>query len=220
VKEILPGGKALKNCAVGSREKSHRAGLLRFLSVWFLIFSGVFIPPPNTLASTRTVPAEPGATPLVAPIVSLPVLPGNVLSTPPMELFPAPGLADEATLNSIVQKFRGRLRLRQPVSVSIVEANKHLVSVEESLPGGKSFIVKFDKHFLPTLAEGEIPAVIAHELGHVWCVTHQPYLQTEPMANEKAMQLVNRESLEKVYEKVWEFQGRKGTLQDLLAKVE
>jgi len=52
------------------------------------------------------------------------------------------------------------------------------------------------------LTDDDIKAVVAHELGHVWIFTHHPYLQTEQLANEIAMRLVTRESLEPVYAKV------------------
>jgi len=126
----------------------------------------------------------------------------------------------EQHLNDVVRDFRGRLRITPPVSVSIVAANQYLVSVEQASRPQKGFIIKFDREFLPTLEEQELRAVIAHELGHIWIFTHHPYLQTEPLANEKAMQLVDRESLEKVYKKVWQFEGQKGSLEEFLAKVE
>ena len=56
--------------------------------------------------------------------------------------------------------------------------------------------------------------ILAHELGHVWVSTHHPYLQTERLANSIAMRVVSRDSLERVYEKMWARDGRKG---DLLA---
>ena len=45
--------------------------------------------------------------------------------------------------------------------------------------------------------------MVAHELGHVWIFTHHPYLQTEAGANQIAERLVARQTLERVYAKVW-----------------
>jgi hypothetical protein len=42
--------------------------------------------------------------------------------------------------------------------------------------------------------------------------THHPYLQTEELANEVALRVVSRESLDEVYEKVWKRTGTKGDL--------
>jgi hypothetical protein len=127
--------------------------------------------------------------------------------------------ADEQNLNAIVQQFRNRLHISQPVTLSTVDVNKYLVSTEPPSKSVRSFIIKFDKNFLPTLTDDELRAVIAHELGHIWILNHAPYIQTEPLANEEAMQLVSRESLESVYEKVWEAGGRKGTLESFLGKI-
>ena len=54
--------------------------------------------------------------------------------------------------------------------------------------------------------------MIAHELGHVWIYTHHPYLQTEQLANQIALKVVSRESLDSVYGKVWPDAEAKGSL--------
>jgi len=133
----------------------------------------------------------------------------------------APGSnIEEQRLNTVVREFQSRLGIAEQVSVSIVEVNEYLVSVQHSPEAEKGFTIQFERKFLPALTNEELRAVIAHELGHIWIFTHHPYLQTEPLANEKALQLVSRESLEKVYAKVWQRTGQKGSLQDFLAKVE
>ena len=58
----------------------------------------------------------------------------------------------------------------------------------------------------------EIDAVVAHELGHVWIFTHHPFLHTEELANQIAMQVVPQDTLAAVYDKVWKRVGRKGDL--------
>jgi hypothetical protein len=70
------------------------------------------------------------------------------------------------------------------------------------------------------LSEEDVRAVIAHELGHVWIFTHHPYLHTEALANQKALAVVSRESLVRVYEKVWRRGGQKGSLEAFLAEVD
>jgi Zn-dependent peptidase ImmA (M78 family) len=57
---------------------------------------------------------------------------------------------------------------------------------------------------------------VAHELGHVWIFTHHPYLQTEQLANQIAMRLVARETLEPIYEKLWKRLGVTGDLSTYL----
>ena len=92
-----------------------------------------------------------------------------------------------------------------------------MVSIDRpNVEGG--FRLSFENSFLNELTQGELMAVVAHELGHVWIFTHHPYLQTEQLANTIAMRVVSRESLEKVYEKVWERDGSKGDLVQFLGK--
>jgi predicted Zn-dependent protease len=84
-----------------------------------------------------------------------------------------------------------------------------MVSVQRDADG---FAMSFERSFLATLGEDELEAVVAHELGHVWIFTHHPYLHTEALANQVAMRVVSRGSLEAVYEKVRARGGLKGHL--------
>jgi hypothetical protein len=121
-------------------------------------------------------------------------------------------LARERQLQDLVDSFRTRLTIPDAVVVSIVPENKLVVSVQRLKDHGLGFTVTFEAGFLDSLDEDELGAVIAHELGHVWIFTHHPYLQTEELANEIAMRVVSRASLDGVYEKVWKRTGSKGDL--------
>jgi|SRR5579859_3979629 len=121
-------------------------------------------------------------------------------------------VARERRLQGLVDEFRTRLAIPDAVVVSIVPANKLVVSIERSKDRDQGFAATFEAGFLAGLNEEEIEAVIAHELGHVWIFTHHPYLQTEELANEIALRVVSRESLEGVYEKVWKHTGTRGDL--------
>lgn len=66
------------------------------------------------------------------------------------------------------------------------------------------------------LSQEELKAVIAHELGHVWIFSHFPYLQTEILANEIAMRAVSRDSMKKIYAKLWLRLGTTGDLEAVL----
>ena len=110
-------------------------------------------------------------------------------------------------IRAIVDRFRQDLSITEKVSVSIVAKNDKLVSVERSKARNGGFILSFDETFLNGLDENELDASIAHELGHVWIFTHHPYLQTELLANQIALQVVSREELEKIYAKVWRNKG-------------
>jgi len=103
--------------------------------------------------------------------------------------------------------------------VSIVAQDKLLVSVERIQDRDGVFALAFEGDFLDVLREDELTAVVAHELGHVWIFTHHPFLQTEELANQVALRLVSRDTLDRVYEKVWQRTGSKGDLAYLPTKI-
>jgi hypothetical protein len=106
-------------------------------------------------------------------------------------------------VQDVIDDLRGRLSLRRDVVAAIVPANPLMVSVRSPVEYGGAYQVDFEGSFLDTLSDAELRAVVAHELGHVWIFTHHPYLQTEQLANKVALRVVPRESLERVYTKVW-----------------
>ena len=99
--------------------------------------------------------------------------------------------------------------------MSIVPSNPLVVSVSRSKERDGAFALACEGEFLQGLTAEERRAVVAHELGHVWIFTHHPFLQTEELANQMALRLVNRAALESVYEKVWKRVGSKGALRYL-----
>jgi hypothetical protein len=115
------------------------------------------------------------------------------------------------TLQSVIDELRVQLALPVEVTASVVPANSLLVSVRP-VGGRSSFEMSFQESFLDGLDADEVRTIVAHELGHVWIFTHHPYLQTELGANNIALRLVTRESLERVYGKVWAQKGVKGSL--------
>jgi hypothetical protein len=122
-------------------------------------------------------------------------------------------------INAVVDEFRNQLQMGQTIQVTIVPVNKRMVSVEHI--AGKAgeiglYTMCFDENFLASLDEDELRAAIAHELGHVWIFSHHPYLQTEALANEIAMRVVSRESLKKIYNKLWTHLGVSGSLDEFL----
>jgi hypothetical protein len=118
-------------------------------------------------------------------------------------------------LQVLVDDLRARLAMPEAVVVSIVPDNRLVVSVEATREQAR-FHLAIEQSFLDVLSEDELTAAIAHELGHVWVFTHHPYLQTEPLANRIAMRVVQRESLVRMYEKLWQRDGTKGNLADFL----
>ena len=117
-----------------------------------------------------------------------------------------------AALQELVNRLKGQLGIDAVVSAAIVPSNPLLVSVKPVDGAPTTFQMAFEKQFLAGLGADDLKAIIAHELGHVWIFTHHPYLQTERLANTVAMRAVSRESLERVYNKVWEREGSKSDL--------
>jgi hypothetical protein len=113
-------------------------------------------------------------------------------------------------LQGIVDALRSELGIPKDVTLKVVRENPLKASVEPA-KDGDGFVLEIEGAFAKGLTDGELKSVLAHELGHVWIFTHHPYLQTEQLANRIAMRLVTRESLERVYDKVWK-SGAKGDL--------
>jgi len=108
-------------------------------------------------------------------------------------------VALDARIQGLVDELRAQLSVPQTVTVSLVPKNPLVASVEAVRGRDDAFVLALDSDFVNVLTEDELRAVLAHELGHVWIFTHHPYLQTERLANDIAMRLVSRESLEKVW---------------------
>jgi hypothetical protein len=120
--------------------------------------------------------------------------------------------AIEGKLQAIVSNLKSRLQITEPIVVSIVPSNALMMSVEAPTDTRSTFLLSVEASFLDVLTDDELEAAVAHELGHVWIFTHHPFLQTEELANRIAMRAVTRESLERVYAKVWKRGGTKGDL--------
>ena len=115
-------------------------------------------------------------------------------------------------VQTLADELRSRLHLSAAVTAAIVPENPLLVSVSPPLDGEGTYRLLFEARFLDRLSDADLRAVVAHELGHVWIFTHHPYLQTEALANEVAQRVVTRESLERVYDRVWDEGTPRGTV--------
>lgn len=110
-------------------------------------------------------------------------------------------------------QLRAKLKIAEPVKVTLVPANRLLMSVEPVENGSRrGFRLNVEEEFVKGLSDAELMAAVAHELGHVWVFTHHPFLQTEQLANDIAMRLVSRDALVQLYERVWSRRGTKGDL--------
>jgi hypothetical protein len=128
-----------------------------------------------------------------------------------------PSTAD--ALQAVVSELEALMQMSQRVRVSIVPSEAKMVSVQrvrDTSAGAEVFEIRLDQAFFDSLNPEEVRAALAHELGHVWISSHHPYLQTEALANEIAMRAVTRESLEKIYAKLWLHLGTTGNVEELL----
>jgi hypothetical protein len=105
-------------------------------------------------------------------------------------------------IKTILAGLKKQLDMSADVSVAVVPSDDLLVSVSPDRHRKGAYRISFDAAFLALLDEDELPAAIAHELGHVWIFTHHPYLQTEDLANVIAHRLVTPTELDRVYNKV------------------
>ena len=121
-----------------------------------------------------------------------------------------------AAMQGLTDELRGRLEIAEKVVVTIVDHNPLVMSVETMSGRTGPFVITVDRDFASELTHEELEAALAHELGHVWIYTHHPFLQTERLANDVAMRVINRSAFEPVYEKVWQRTGIKGNLIEFL----
>ena len=120
------------------------------------------------------------------------------------------------TLQELTDNLRGRLEINERVLVTLVDHNPLVMSVETLNGRSGPFVITVDRDFAGELSHEQLEAALAHELGHVWIYTHHPYLQTERLANDVAMRVINRAAFEPVYAKVWQRTGIKGNLIEFL----
>src|SRR4030095_11409755 len=99
----------------------------------------------------------------------------------------------ETRIQELVDKLKIRMSIPDTVVVSIVEHNQLVVSVQRAKERASGFSLSIDRDFLDGLTTDESDAVVAHELGHVWIFTHHPFLHTEELANQIAMQVVSQD---------------------------
>jgi hypothetical protein len=119
--------------------------------------------------------------------------------------------AGAARVQRLVDDDLPKLGLSAHVEVVVVPRNELMMSVEPA-EGEARFRLSVDESFLQELSADELAATVAHELGHVWIFTHHPFLQTEAGANDVAMRLVPKDLLERVYEKIYQRLGTKGSV--------
>jgi hypothetical protein len=125
--------------------------------------------------------------------------------------------ADVTRLQHVSDSLRARLQILERVLVTVVDHNPLVMSVETLSGRSGPFVISADRQFISSLSGGELEAAIAHELGHVWIYTHHPYEQSERLANEVALRVIDADVFAPVYEKVWRRMGTRGNLADYIS---
>jgi hypothetical protein len=121
---------------------------------------------------------------------------------------------DRNELDQIVRMLTKQFGIDSTVQVEVIASNRLGFSVQPA--GNGRFVLLVDANFVRLLDDEELTAAIAHELAHVWIYTHHPFLHTETLANQIAMQVVPRDSLKNLYVKVGTFYGDDETIDELL----
>jgi hypothetical protein len=118
----------------------------------------------------------------------------------------------ERTLRAqrLVDELRTSLPIHEEVRLAVVIYHPLVFSVEPVDNRKNVFVLSMELGFLAMLSDDELRAALAHELGHVWIFTHHPFLQTERRANEIGQQVVNRDDFERLYSKLWMYEGTPG----------
>jgi hypothetical protein len=110
----------------------------------------------------------------------------------------------------LMDELRAALSIDSQVRIAAVRQHPFVFAVEPIDGGRQRFLLSLELAFLLMLDEDELRAALAHELGHVWIFTHHPFLQTERLANEIGQRVVGRDSFEKLYSKLWAYEGTPG----------
>jgi len=117
----------------------------------------------------------------------------------------------------IVDTLRTALPINNEVQVAVVVYHPFVFSVEPIDKEKNKFLLSMELGFVLMLDDDELRAALAHELGHVWVFTHHPYLQTERMVNMIGQRVADRSAFERVYFKLWAYEGTSGvSIDDLL----
>jgi len=116
-----------------------------------------------------------------------------------------------------VDQLRAVFPITEPIQIAVVVYHPLVFSVQPMDIRKDRFLLSMELGFFLTLKDDELRAALAHELGHVWIYTHYPFLQTERLANMIGQRAADRASFERLYSRLWAYEGSSGVpIDDLL----
>ena len=116
-----------------------------------------------------------------------------------------------------VDQLRAVFPITEPIQIAVVVYHPLVFSVQPMDIRKDRFLLSMELGFFLTLKDDELRAALAHELGHVWIYTHYPFLQTERLANMIGQRAADRASFERLYSRLWAYEGSSGvSIDDLL----
>jgi hypothetical protein len=116
----------------------------------------------------------------------------------------------------LLEELRADLLMDVNIQLSVVMSHPLVFAVRPTDIQKSRFVLSMERDFLVMLEDDELRAALAHELGHVWIFTNHPYLHTERLANSVGLRVVKRDSFEKLYSKLWVYEGASGIGMDQL----
>jgi hypothetical protein len=133
-----------------------------------------------------------------------------LIAVPVAEESPSLSALSARRAQKMIDELRLALAIDREVQVAIAVNHPLVFAVEPADPRKERFVLTMELGFLIGLDDDELRAALAHELGHIWIFTHHPFLQTERLANSIGQRVVSRPSFEKLYSKLWKYEGTPG----------
>ena len=139
-----------------------------------------------------------------------------LMAIPVAEELPTIATLRAMRAQELIEELRDALSIDRAVQIAVVIHHPLVFAVEPADARKERFLLSMELGFLKVLDDEELRAALAHELGHVWIFTHHPFLHTERLANSIGQRAVDRDSFERLYSKLWRYEGTSGVAMEQL----